>query len=142
MSVGLKIFIVILFFALVLIFGERLVQWDVFGPRVSGIFSSTPEIKKEVRSLMEKQNLRLSLEEWKNGMLHASSTGETGIQYLAYHEDVLTTPRFYVVCEISEGERNHYRIQEGTEVFQAIRKYHKRLMEERKDDDGVYNWPN
>lgn len=141
MSVALKIFGVILFFALVLVFGERLVQWDVFGPRVSGIFSSNPEIKGEVRRLVEDENLRLSLEEWKNGMLHAPSAEETGIQYLAYHEDVLTTPRFYVVCEISEGERNHYRIQEGTEVFQAIREYHKRLMEER-NDDGVYNWPN
>ena len=120
----LKILGTVLFFAAVLVIAERVIQWDVFGQRVSGIFSSNPEVKRQVRSLIENQNLRLSLEEWKNGMLHASPVNDTGVQYLAYHEDVLTTPRYYVVCEVSDGERKYYRIQEGTEIFRAIRKYH------------------
>ena len=120
----LKILGTVLFFAVVLVIAERVIQWDVFGPRVSGIFSSNPDVERQVRKLMENQNLRLSLEEWENGMLHASPINDTGIQYLAYHEDVLTTPRYYVVCEVSGGERKYYRIQEGTEIFRAIRKYH------------------
>lgn len=124
MSIVLKVLAGILFFAVVLFAAERVIQWDVFGPRVSGIFSSNPEVKREVRSLIKGDEFRLSQEEWKNGMLHASELGSSGIQYLAHHEDVLTTPKYYVVCEITEGERKYYRIRKGTDIFWAIRKYH------------------
>jgi len=131
MSIVLKLLVGILFFAVVLLVAERVIQWDVFGSRVSGIFSSNPEVEREIRSLIENEDFRLSQEEWKNGMLHASELGSSGIQYLAYHEDVLTTPKYYVVCEISDGERKYYRIREETDIFWTIRKYHDEKLASR-----------
>jgi len=118
-------------FAILAIFViDRVVSHKVFGPYID----NNGGYGEEIRSMLIHDRFELSRDEWNNGMLHTEYEYDGEIEYLAFHSEGFTSPNFYAISVIENGERQSYRVKGGTTLFNKIREHHENLKKERKHE--------